>query len=170
MPNSTVLTLSISVIALAVGAVFSALAARRAAYERVMRAVDFVSDGTVAKARHRVGALVYEYPDQLASGERISCGSTEERSACIEDLFTILWAARRIEATRRSLGYEWAHRGPHELLRDSVKKWVDWWVQVPLGTSDRMRIEQVGLCLEATLDRADDLDGLITLRDRWNRS
>lgn len=169
MPNSAVLTLFISVIALAVGAVFSALAARRAAYERVMRAVDFVSDGTVAKARHRVGALVYEYPDQLASGECIPFESAEERSARIEDLFTVLWAARRIEATRRSLGYEWAHRGPHELLRDSVKKWVDWWVQVPLGTNNRMRIEQVGLCLEATLDRADDLDGLITLRDRWNR-
>ena len=39
MPNSAVMTVSISVIALLVGAAFSALAARRAAYERVMKAL-----------------------------------------------------------------------------------------------------------------------------------
>lgn len=41
MPKSAVLTVSISVIALLVGAASSALAARRAAYERIMQAVDF---------------------------------------------------------------------------------------------------------------------------------
>ena len=91
MPNSAVLTVSISVIALLVGAAFSALAARRAAYERVMQALDFVSDGTVAKARHHLGALVYDYPVELATGDRILTDSSEVRSARVEDLFTILW-------------------------------------------------------------------------------
>lgn len=167
MPSSGFLTLSISLIALLVGAAFSALAARRAAYERVMRVLDFVSEGAAARARHCVGALVFDYPEQLASGERIPFSTTGERSARIEDLFAILWAARRIEATRRSLGWEWAHRGPHELLKESVEKWVEWWVHVPPGTDGKMRIEQVGLCLDASLDRADDLDGLLTLRDKW---
>lgn len=167
MPSSGVVTVAISAIALLVGAAFSALAARRAAYERVMKVLDFVSEGTVARARHYVGAVVYDYPKQLAAGERIPFSNAEERSARVEDLFTILWAARRIEATRRSLGPEWGHRGPHRLLRDSVEKWVDWWIDIPPETDGRMRIEQVGLCLGATLDRADDLDGLITLRANW---
>lgn len=133
-----------------------------------MQALDFVSDGTVAKARHYLGALVYEYPDQLATGDRILTDSSEARSARVEDLFTILWAARRLEATRRSLGSAWANRGPHKLLRDSVEKWVQWWVEDLPGTDDSMRIERVAICLEATIDRGDDLDGLITLRDRWD--
>lgn len=170
MPVSAVLTVSISLIALLVGASFSVLAARRAAYERVMQALDFVSDGTVAKARHHLGALVYEYPDQLVAGDEIltSRSDSDHRSARIEDLFTILWAARRLEATRRSLGATWAHRGPCELLRDSVAKWVQWWVEELPGSDDTMRIERVAICLQATVDRGDDLDGLITLRDTWD--
>lgn len=167
---SDVAAFSLSCIALAVGAVFSALAARRAAYERVMSALDFISDGSVARARHRIGALVYDCQDQLAAGEAIDFPIPEERSARIEDLFTVLWAARRIEATRRSLGSERVNRGPHRLLEQSVRGWVVWWVQEPEGADGFMRIEQLGRCLDATLDRSDDLDGLLTLRDAWGSS
>lgn len=169
MPLPAVLTVLLSTLALLVGTVFSALAARRAGYERVMKALDFVSEGTVAKARHRLGAVVYQYADELASGGLISSADldAEVRSSRVEDLFTILWAARRVEATRRSLGSEWAARGPHRLLRDSVAKWVQWWVEEEPDAGDRMRIEAVATWLDATVDRDDDLDGLITLRDAW---
>jgi hypothetical protein len=165
MPLAAFLTICASVAALLIGAMFSALATRRAAYERVMRAVDLVSDGSVASARHKLGALVYDYPEEITSGTPILVDDKDVRSQRVADLFTILWAARRLEATRRSLGPERVVGGPHRLLRDSVASWVEWWVAP--DKNGRVRVRAVAECLEASVSEEDDLNGLTTLHRRW---
>ncbi len=93
--------------------------ARRAAYDRVMRTLDSISEGPVAKARHRIGGVWFagEVPEQQDGWDPV------------EDLFTVLWAARRIDAVRQSLRWTSWIGGPKRLLRTSTTAWVEWWWQ-----------------------------------------
>jgi hypothetical protein len=86
-----------------VTAVLGALTARKDAYERSIRAVDMISDGRLAHARHCVGSLVYDYAEHLMSGQRFPL-TLEQTEARIEDVFTLLWGATRLNAVRRSIG------------------------------------------------------------------
>jgi hypothetical protein len=89
MPMTSV---EVSAVAVAVTVVFGVITSRRSAYERVMQTLAFLSEGPAAKARHRLGGFYYD---------RALVAS--ERSERIEDFFTVLWAARRIDAVRQSM-------------------------------------------------------------------
>jgi len=134
-------------------AVVGIVTARRAAYDRVMKTLDFVSEGPVAKARHRIGGLWCE-PNKAADGWDP-----------IEELFTILWAARRIDAVRQSLKWtSWAG-GPKRLLRTSTRDWVDWWWQpIPDGTH---RICAVADMIPAAQVDAVDTTPMAALYEAW---
>src|SRR4051812_44361881 len=99
----TVVSIVIAAATIVLSTVLAALAARRAAYERVTSAVTFVSEGSVALARHEIGALMYdEYRDDFLNGRRVLERPDEAgiRGRRIEDLFTVLWAATRLNAVR----------------------------------------------------------------------
>ena len=167
--------LDVAVAALAVSAILGTLTARRAAYDRVIRALDLISDGDIAKARHRIGALFYEHREEIKSGQALGLPS-DEVSDCIEDVFTLLWAARRLNAIRVSLGPRWPGspttrpmpgvKGPALLLEASARSWIAFWVE-PLSDVHRTgRLHALAKSLGAHIDD-DDLEPLTELAATW---
>lgn len=159
-------TLAVTIAAVVVTAVFGGLTARRAAFDRVMNALDFISEGPVARARHRLGTILYEHSEEVLRGALLS-GTDEERSERIEDLFIVLWAATRLEAVRRSLGHRRAAAGPHGLLEESTSNWVKYWME-PYQLNSRVstRIDAVAQTIDATMDD-DDTRAMTALYNRW---
>jgi hypothetical protein len=172
--------LDVAIGAVVVTVVLGLLNARRAAYDRVIRALDLVSEGEVAKARHRVGAVLYDYPNELAARVALPL-MAEDHSSRIEDLFTILWAATRLNAVRRSIGPRipghrstgftrtpiWGARGPHKLLEQSAAGWVRFWMlRTRSGEADIPLIVAIAHTLGVQLDD-DDTSGLKDLYVSW---
>lgn len=101
---------SLSVVTGAAGILVAVFVARRAAYERVLKALDYVTSSSAAAARHSFGttAIALEGTEGLSVGEdRITVGQ----------LFSLLWVARQVYAVWRSLGPEVPWRGPHQCSR-----------------------------------------------------
>jgi hypothetical protein len=169
----TLVSIVIAVATVLLSTVLAALSARRAAYDRVTEAVAFVSEGSVASARHEIGALMYdEFRDDFLNGRPVLQGPGDRatRSTRIDDLFSILWAATRLNAVRESLGPTWLAPGPHRLLRRSLAPWVRYWVRPdPEMAPDavRTRVNAVAVSLGARLDE-DDLVGLRELERHWS--
>lgn len=175
MQTVPVNNVDVAVAAVFVSAVLGVLAARRAAYERVIEALDLIGGEVVARARHRVGTIAFDHADELSQGSCVSL-SVQDRSARIEDVFTILWAATRLNAVRRSLGPRWPRRGaagvtrqpilgargPHRLLVDSSGDWMRYWLkQTAWGAEQLPLIRAVAKAIDATLDE----DDTVTLRE-----
>lgn len=88
-----------------VSAILGALAARRASYERDLDALDLIGSDLVARARHRVGSVVFDYRRDLTSGNLLNL-SAVERSEHIADVFTILWAQCGSEIPRPAVALQ----------------------------------------------------------------
>lgn len=142
----------VSAVAVAVTVLFGFITSRRSAYERVMQTLAFLSEGPAAKARHRLGGFFYN-----------PVIAHDERSDRIEDLFTVLWAARRIDAFRQSMWM--AVGGPRKLLKESVQDWVEWWAEP--DTEGKTRIDDVGHALGEVRWDATDTKSLYRLYARW---
>jgi hypothetical protein len=170
----------VAVAAVLVSVILGALGARRAAYERVIRALDLLSEGDVAKARHRLGSLVFAFDAELGEG-RLLLLPKDENDGRIEDLFTILSAATRLDAIRLSLGPRWPRReakspvqrpipgarGPHRLLVESASNWVHFWVRPAVVDGRPMvQLEAIAHGLAASLD-SDDMSALTRLKEAW---
>lgn len=176
-------SIDVSIAAVFVTAILGALVARRAAYDRVLAALDLIGQGDAAKARHRLGTLTFRYHSELAAGARFPLDEDvcEQR---IEDVFTILSTAIRLDAVRRSVGPRWpfgdtdSHlrkplpgaRGPHLLLVDSARNWVDYWVR-PVSSAgfELTLLAAIATGLGAELDDDDDRS-LDHLRQAWLRT
>jgi len=140
---------SLSAITGAAGILVAIFVARRAAYERVLKALDYVTSSQAATARHTFGttAIALESPDGLSVGdERLT----------VEQLFALLWVARQVYAVWRSLGPEVPWRGPHQLLKDSLADWLRYMVDAPSDESVS-RLERVAAAIGARLDETDRL-------------
>ena len=159
----------VAVAAIVVSASLAALNARRAAYERVMDALDYVSQGAVAAARHKLGTVVYDHNDDVLHRRLISY-PPQERSDRIENLFSVLWAATRLDAVRVSLGRRsFGSFGPHYLLEQSLSSWVKYWMQPEPDARGKNRISRiiaVAECLGARLD-VDDMRSLNGREQNW---
>ena len=176
-------SVDVSIAAVLVTAILGALVARRAAYDRVLAALDLVGQGEAAKARHRLGTLTFRYHAEFAVGARFPLDEIDN-DQLIEDVFTILSTAIRLDAVRRSIGPRWSFgaadnhlrqplpgaRGPHRLLVDSAWNWVDYWVRpAPSGDSETTLLAAIATSLGAELDDDDDRS-LDHLRRAWTRT
>ena len=149
--------LVISVITALAGIVFGILVARRAAYERVLKALDYVVATAAASARHRFGsrALLLEYDTP----------EDEDQALTVEQLFLLLWAARQVYAVWRSLGPKVLSRGPRTLLEDSLRDWVLYMTAVAPQTA-KTRLDRVAESIGALLDDNDRLP-VTLLANEW---
>lgn len=173
-------SIDVSIAAVFVTAILGALVARRAAYDRVLAAIDLIGQGDAAKARHRLGTLTFRYHAEFLAGARFPLDEADIDQR-IEDVFTILSTAIRLDAVRRSVGPRWpvgtannhlrqpllGARGPHRLLVDSARNWVDYWVRpVPSSGSETTLLAAIATGLGAELDD-DDARSLDHLRRAW---
>ena len=157
-------SVDLSIAALLVTVIFSSVAARRAAYDRVLGAVDLIGHAEAGQARHQLGTLTFAYASDMESGRSFEM-SEVDRDHRIADLFTILTVAIRLNAVRSSLGP--LARGPQRLLVESAGNWVEFWVrQVTSGTATTTQLRAIADGLGAQLDDADQR-ALHKLRDAW---
>ncbi|WP_454194965.1 hypothetical protein [Nocardia sp. Marseille-Q1738] len=119
-----VATVSASSTAALAAVIFGWLTVLRAQYERVLNVVDYISSDRVAEARHQLGSVIYD---------RGGIVTSRQRRETLENLFVVLWAARRVAVVRETLpriarnNSPWS--GPHRLLRKSTEDWVKFWVR-----------------------------------------
>lgn len=162
--------LAVPVVGLIVTITLAVVSARRAAYDRAIGALDLISQGEAARARHRAGTLVFKFKLQIRDGLSFQLDTVEENNR-VEDLFTILWATRRLDAVRRSLVprnlvSRTAFAGPHDLLQESACDWIRYWVRPSAGAGSPLLIEAVATGIGAELDE-DDLRPIMNLADAW---
>jgi hypothetical protein len=106
-----------------VAAIIGIVVERRAAYDRVLNLIDYISSAEVASARDELGRIV-AHPDRDSMLSAQDADYVDER---IRDLFVVLWAFQRIDATRKSLWRNWPLNGPHKLLQGCTEDWVKYW-------------------------------------------
>lgn len=166
--NDLITSWGVPLVGLALTIVLSVTSAKRAAYDRAIGALEFLSEGEPAKARHRVGSLVFRFKREILDGTEFVMDEQEINDR-IEDIFTILWATRRLNAVRHSLvprrvlGLStssrlrpmWGFEGPHNLLRDSAGDWISYWTRTVRGRPGLTLIDAVTRGLGATLDLSD---------------